>query len=252
MKTVVYQSYRTTDVPAWIETCLTSVRQWAGAQGFEYRFFGDEFLQFVPSWYREKADGRIPIVTDLARLLTARGFLEEGFERTIWLDADVLVFDPDHFGISVTNEFAFGEEVWVQPSASGGLRAYRNVHNAICVFARDNAMLDFYIHACKSILRRLEGGAPPQIVGPKLLSALHNMIGFELIGEVGMLSPLSLRDVANGGGPALDMLREKQSAPLCALNLCSSLAGTETDGVHITTELLEQACEHLICDSILN
>ncbi|MBT3360250.1 MAG: hypothetical protein HN403_11555 [Rhodospirillales bacterium] len=246
MRTVVYQSYRTSNVPAWIETCLTSVRQWAATQGFEYRFFGDEFLEMVPGWYREKADGRIPIVTDLARLLAARDFLVDGCERTIWLDADVLVFDPDHFTVSVTDEFAFGEEVWVQPSSSGGLRAYRNVHNAICIFVGGNAMLDFYIHACKSILCLLDGGAPPQIVGPKLLSALHNMIGFDLIGEVGMLSPLSLRDVANGGGPALDLMCEKQSKQLCAMNLCSSLAGTETDGVQITNELLDQACLSLL------
>ena len=245
MRTVVYQSYRTTSVPGWMETCLTSVREWAAAQGFEYRFFGDEFLETVPGWYREKANGRIPIVTDLARLLAARDFLAEGYERTIWLDADVLIFDPDHFNVSKTSEFAFGEEVWVQPSASGGLRVYRNVHNAICVFAHGNAMLDFYIHACQSILRKVEGGVPPQIVGPKLLSALHNMVGFDLIAEVGMLSPLCLRDVANGGGPALDLLHEQQTAPLRAANLCSSLVGSETDGVDITSELLERACARL-------
>ncbi|MBL6929708.1 MAG: hypothetical protein ISR44_11095 [Rhodospirillales bacterium] len=246
MRTIVYQSFRTTDVPAWIETCLSSVRGWTEAQGFEYRFFGDEFLDLVPGWYGEKAGGRIPIVTDLARLLAARVFLAGEFERTIWLDADVLIFDPDHFGISVTSGFAFGEEVWVQPSSTAGLRAYRNVHNAICVFCAGNPMLDFYIHACKTILRRVEGGVPPQIVGPKLLGALHNMIGFELIGEVGMLSPLTLLDVANGGGRALDLLREKQSARLRAVNLCSSLAGTETDGVTITNDLLEQAATRLL------
>ncbi|MBL6946795.1 MAG: hypothetical protein ISR47_09155 [Rhodospirillales bacterium] len=246
MKTIVYQSFRTTGVPAWMNTCMASVKEWAVGEGFDYRFLGDEIFDSVPGWYRDKAGGKIPIVTDLARLRLARVFIEEGYDRTIWLDADVLVFDPGNFTISVVEEFAFGEEVWVQPSKSGGLQAYRHVHNAICVFVSGNSMLDFYIHACESILGRVEGGVPSQLVGPKLLTALHNMIGFALIPEVGMLSPLTLRDVASGGGPALDLLRERQSAPLRAANLCSSLAGTEKDGVQVTQDLLDQACARLL------
>jgi hypothetical protein len=37
-RTVVYQSYRTRDVPAWIATCMHTVRAWAASRGFDYRF----------------------------------------------------------------------------------------------------------------------------------------------------------------------------------------------------------------------
>lgn len=247
MKTVVYQSYKPAGGPAWIGRCLDSVRGWAELRGFDYRFIGDEIFDLVPGWYREKAAGQIPIVTDLGRLLLAHDFLGQGYERTVWLDADALIFDPDGFRLSVTGEYAFGDEVWVQPGKTvGSLRAYRNVHNAISVFTAGNSFLDFYIHACQSVLERVTGGVPPQIVGPKLLSALHNIIGFKLISEVGMLSPLVVRDIAAGGGPALDLLRCRSRGPLRAVNLCTSLAGKTKDGVTLSDDLLGEVCECLL------
>jgi len=59
MRTVVYQSFRTENVPAWISRCLESVRLWAGAKGYDYRFIGDEIFDLAPGWYREKAKNRI-------------------------------------------------------------------------------------------------------------------------------------------------------------------------------------------------
>jgi hypothetical protein len=246
MKTLVYQSFRETNRPNWIDTCLQSVRAWTEAQGFDYRFFGDDFLDLVPDWYRQKADGRIPIVTDLARLLAAKEHLATGFERVIWLDADVLVFDADRLHIDVASEFAFGREVWVQKTAAGSLRAYRNVHNAVCVFVAGNSFLDFYIHACQSVLSRLDGGVPPQIVGPKLLTSLHNSIGFDLIDAVGMFSPLVVGDILAGGGPALDLMVKRSEGPICAANLCASLAGSIHDGMALDDAGMARACELLL------
>lgn len=250
MKTVVYQSYKSSGGPAWVRLCLESVRDWAASRGFDYRFVGDEILDRVPGWYRDKAVGQIPVVTDLGRLLLARDFLAEGYERTVWLDADVLIFDPRAFVLEVDEGCAFGEEVWVQPGKGGrGLRAYRNVHNAFSVFVAGNSFLDFYIDACQSVLRRVSGGVPPQIVGPKLLGALHNLVGFRLLPQVAMLSPLTARDVAAGGGPALDLMLRRSGGPLCAANLCTSLAGSTRDGVDLTDDLLATVCNRLSRDS---
>lgn len=44
MKTVVYQSYKTTGVPQWIERCMDTVKKWASKQGYDYRFYDDEVL----------------------------------------------------------------------------------------------------------------------------------------------------------------------------------------------------------------
>jgi len=246
MKTVVYQSYRTQNVPAWINTCLTSVQDWANGHQFDYRFYDDEIFERVPPWFLEKAGKHLQIATDLGRLLLARELLDEGYDRAVWLDADILVFDPAGFSIPITEEFAFGREIWVQPKTNGGIKVYRNVHNAVSVYCQNNSFLDFYIHSSLRILGRAEGRLVPQIIGTKFLTAQHNMISFPLLDEVGMASPRVVRDLATGSGPALDLLQKHLHASMRAINLCSSFAGDEIDGVALTEPLLEQACKTLL------
>jgi hypothetical protein len=45
MKALVLQSFRTVDVPAWLSSCMHSVRQWASHNQYDYRFIDDAFLQ---------------------------------------------------------------------------------------------------------------------------------------------------------------------------------------------------------------
>ena len=78
----------------------------------------------------------------------------------------------------------------------------------------------------------------PQIVGPKFLNAIQNMMGLPLIHEIGMASPLVVTDIAAGGGPALDMMMNAAQAPVCGLNMCASLAPV----------LVESACQRLLGD----
>ena len=86
---------------------------------------------------------------------------------------------------------------------------------------------------------------PPQFVGPKLLTTLHNVVGFPLNYSVGMASPLVLRDLANGNGPAWDMLMSARGEDLAALNLCASLMGSTVDGVVIIENLMADAMAQL-------
>ncbi len=221
---------------------MASARAWAERSGFDYRLYGDEILDAVPAWFRDKAAGRLSIVTDLGRLLLARRLLAEGYRRTIWLDADILVFRPAALGIEVEREYAFGREIWVQRDPRYRLKAYRNVHNAVAVFVAGNSFLDFYIHACESVFERVEAGVPAQVLGPKLLGALHNVLRLPLIEEVGALSPEVVRDFAAGGGPALELLRRRIPARLHAANLCHSLwqgSGEEALIDAVCTRLLE-------------
>ena len=93
MKTVVYQSYRTTGVAAWIAQSMESVRSWAEGLGFAYERIDDAFFAPVPGWYRDKVGGEIVRMSNLARLLAARRLLGE-HERVVWVDANVVVFNP--------------------------------------------------------------------------------------------------------------------------------------------------------------
>ena len=249
MKTLVYQSFRTSRVPGWVSTCLGSVENWAAGEGYAYRFFDDEIFGRVPSWVMEKAGEHLQIATDLGRLILAREMLAEGFDRVVWVDADILVFDPDGLNLAIDQEYAFGREVWVQPVTAGRIKAYKNVHNAISVFCQNNSFLEFYIHSCLNILRRANGALVPQIIGTKFLTALHNIIGFKLIDDVGMASPVVVHDIDNGGGEALELLRKKSPVPLCALNLCTSLAGGRVDDINLTDSLMESACKALLSSS---
>jgi len=245
-KTIVLQS-RAPEVASWVETCLGTVGEWAAARGFAYRLTGDELFDSVPKPLRQKAAGRGPVLADLGRLRAARESLAE-YERVIWLDSDVLVFDPG-FDIGADTGgagCAFGREIWVQEDRRGRLEVRPNVHNAVCLFERGTPVLDFLIFASEHIVGQIEGGFPDQIAGPKLLTALHNMIGFPLIHSCGMTSPLVLRDLACGDGPALELLIGESEAPLSAVNLCSSFVGKTWDGVTVDDGLIDAAASALL------
>src|SRR6476646_4338404 len=92
---------------------MRSTREWAAAKSFEYRFFDDAFFDFCPEWYRQRVERNILLMSDLARLLAARRLLEEGFERAIWVDADLLVFSPSAFEPWAGETFGFNTELWV-------------------------------------------------------------------------------------------------------------------------------------------
>lgn len=245
MRTLVFQSWRSGAGPAWVRTCLASVEAWAEARGHAHQLIGDELFDGLPRWYRDKTVGHPIIAADLARLLTARDLLASGdWDRVVWLDADVLVFDPDRLVLPPT-PYAFGREVWVQRDARGKLKAYRKVHNALCVFERGNPVLDFLAHATESLVGRYQEPLPPTVVGPRLLGHLHNLVQFPLAGSVGSLGPLVLRDVLAGGGEALALHRAQQDGPLCAANLCASMVADGHDEVRLDEGQMTEACRLL-------
>jgi len=237
MTWIVYQSYREYDVAPWLERCIASVRDWADAAGHDYRFYGDEIFRRLPDWYRNKCGPYPQIATDLGRLMLAKEMLAEGAEAVIWLDADVLVFEPAAMTIDLADGYAFGRERWVEADAKGSWRVRRNVHNAVCAFAPGNDMLDFYSHAALRIMRRVDRGVPPQIVGTKFLTAMHNMVGLPLTDAVAMASPPVVADLAAGSGQALEALRAELQAPAGAVNLCASLVGQDVSPDVVTSAM---------------
>ncbi len=64
MKTAVYQSYRTRDVPAWVNRCMQSVRAWADAQPFDYRFIDDRLGRYrrARRWVFDQCTHGLPFV----------------------------------------------------------------------------------------------------------------------------------------------------------------------------------------------
>jgi len=218
---------------------MASVREWAVLRGYDYRFVGDEIFDRVPDWYLAKIGDRKPIATDFARLVLCEEALDQGYDQVVWLDADVLVFD-DGLSLDVKGDCAFGQECWVQRGANGKWSVRHNLHNALSVFAAGGATLPFLRQTVSSIIQRADPQyIAPQMVGPKLLSALGSIAGFTGLPAVGALSPAVI-DVLVGLEPeqALQRLKDAAKGRAYAMNLCSSLISEEN-----ANALIARRCE---------
>jgi len=242
MKTIVYQSYRPTNVPGWIEICMQTVRSWAALNGFEYQFIDDSLFDYVPRWVREKSVGEICPQTDLARLIVAKKYLSQGYDHTIWVDADMVVFAPERLVVSPHTGFSFCHETWVKTDQQGKLVISHHINNSITSFAKHNPQLDFLIDACLRIahlkpkLTRLD-------LGTTLLSSLGNAIPIPLLTNVGMFSPGMMTDITSGTDLYLKAYATKMMAPLACANMCASLVGRSSGDVAGDNLLYEQVID---------
>ena len=225
--TLVIQSHRSPLPYDWLSICIESVSNWATTNGFDYRYYGDEIFDLVDAPIRQKIDHRAVILSDLSRLKALQLGLADGYQAVVWCDADFLIFKPQEFVLPPA-KFALGREHWVQQTDAGKLRVYRKVHNAFLMFRRGNHFLDFYCDAAESLVSRNQGQMPPQFIGPKLLTALHNIVGCPVMEQAGMFSPLVIRDLLAGFGAAVDLFRQHSEVLPTAANLSSSV--TEIEG----------------------
>ena len=242
-ETLVLQSHRDPLPSLWLATCIDSVRQWCGLHNFQYRFLHDELFDYIPAALPVKTKTQRVIATDLARIKALRSILDQGIECVIWCDADFLIFDPANFAVP-EESYALGREVWIQEDRNhpGNLVAHTKVHNAFLMFRQSNSFLDFYIDTAQRLLTKNDGPMPPQFIGPKLLTAIHNVVQCPVLETAAMLSPLVLRDIAVGDGPALNLFRQRSPEPAAAANLCCSLF----ERGEIKTETLDACISRLL------
>lgn len=205
----------------WLQACLDSVDQWAAAQGYRRELIGDALFDFLPADLAAKClpNHRL-IATDIARLRWCERALADGADAVLWLDADTQMLNR-HWQPPAHN-YAVGREVWVQPKGHGW-RSYKKVHNAALLFRRGNAFLPYYRHAAEQIVRAHQGRhMVPHLVGPKLLTALHNIAAHPVMEEAALLSPWVIQDWLTGNGPSLETFQRDSSAAPALLNLCQS------------------------------
>jgi hypothetical protein len=212
MRTLVYQSYRTHDVPAWIDACMAQTRAWALARGYDYRAIGDEIFDLGPDWFRARLAGRKLPLTDLGRLLLAKRFLEEDHDRVIWVDADVLIFDPDGFEVDPGEAgYVLCREVW-----SGGVKfapvdtVIKPMHrhnNCVMGFARANTFLPFYIDTALRIARHAQEFNDWSL-GPGMLTGLFQRLPVPSKDDVAMMIPFVLLRLLGRLGMGTDVLEQ--------------------------------------------
>ena len=206
---------------------MAGVAHWAENNSFEYACYGDEFFDALPAWYRQKLEGRGPILADLARLIHARSALQEGYEAVIWCDADTLIIDP-FWQPTTPSHSIFGHELWLQRGKSGRLEIRKQPHNAYLMFTATSPVLDFLIHTVESIIHRADPKhIAPQMVGPKLLKALNTFADFHLEHAAGAMSPLLLEALVSDDGEITSYFKAAQTSPPKLMNLCASLVGSD-------------------------
>jgi len=247
--TVVYQSFRTDNVPEWINTCLNSVRSWARRKGYDYRFYDDEIFEYVPEWYRQKVNNQIHLVTDLARLNIAQALLQEGYEHTIWVDADVLVFEPDKLEIPLEKPFAFCQEIYIGMNSKRQLTSRPGVNNAIMMMSQGNELLPFYIDCCKKLVKRASH-LPHTLVGTDFLTQLQQQQPIAHLHNVALFSPYIMHDLASPkpGNPALNMFCRDFQNPIYAANLCLTFNTSVLGRKMLPEEAYQKAIDALLAD----
>lgn len=240
MKTLVFQSLRPFEVPAWIERCVRSVEQWAAAQGYSYVRIGDELFDMVPDWFRAKSTASLLPATDLGRLQWCARFLREEWERVIWFDADVLVFNPA-LRIESNSPELCCREAWVKRKPSHPLRASKKINNSVMAYTRESAFLEFYIESCLRIVREEPGEIKRNALGPIFLTAIRHAAPLHTIEGVATFSPDLLQDLTEGRQNCIQLHARVWQGEVHAANLCSSVnTPDKADMMHrVVTLLLE-------------
>lgn len=242
--TVVLQSHQQPLPHAWLQSCLDSVRDWAQATGYRYRFIDDALFSVLTEVERRSCAAQPVVASDLARLRWCQRLLREGAERVVWCDADTLMLDGAELALPVSG-CAFGRELWLQGKPTAP-KLYRKIHNACMVFNQGDPVLDFYAYsAMRLITNHAASSAPaqtesphteapqitmvPQLAGPKFLTHLHNVVQFPVLEAAQVVSPLLafalLRKAPNqeaAGDQVLRCYRAAWRQPPAALNLCAS------------------------------
>lgn len=229
--TLVVQSHTDPLPHAWLKPCLQSVEQWAQEQGFDYRFIGDELFDGLSAQERNACGEQTVVASDLARLLSLKRALLEGYTQVVWCDADTFVIAPSRLTLTTClppdATFAVGREVWVQTQGRR-LRSFVKVHNAFLFVKHNNPFLDYYLYCARQMVTQYQRGdgqktVVPQLIGPKLLTALHNVSPLPVAEPFAVLAPeVIVEIIAQVSGPALSLFnRRSRSAPL-AVNLCAS------------------------------
>jgi len=232
--TIVLQSHNDRALGGWQGGCCASVEEWAHRQGFAYRCEGDELFDRVDPALRRRWLDQPVVLSDLARLEWLAAALDEGFDRVLWVDADVLVFRD--FALPASGD-RVGRECWIEWRGRR-LRSFRKVHNAWLQFERGSVFLPFYLDRARALLAHASPPVVPQFIGPKLLTAWHNIVPFGVEERVGMLSPAVMAEALDPGAgqaAARAALRAGHGEALCAVNLCASYEGREGECIAVTT-----------------
>ncbi len=224
----------------WVDRCLTSVAAWARSRGMEYRLIGDELFDRVPSdWRAAIGPEKLP-VTDYARLLWIEHLLGQGYERVIWMDADILFLDMDF--VPPPGDF-FCREMWVFRRPDHHIGRLDALNNCAMGFAAGSGLLAWYLDACA----KAPGPKPLHKLGlgPNLLKVRHRSSPMPCTDAIPTFSPLMIRAVMRGDLDLLKTYQREWAAPIAAVHLCSSLSNGQEGTDAAAKQILDATLDKL-------
>lgn len=208
-----------------MQRCMQTVRDWASGSGYDYEFVDDVLFDFMPARARNKTAPSLLPQTDMARLGLLRDRLTRHYQRAIWMDADVLIFDPSAFAIPDACGAMLCHEVWTSQNAQGELTHWRGINNSLMVFERGHPLLDFLRFATIQLYDHSDAATMPRTaLGTDLLTKLGRVVPLRLHAHVACLSPLLIRAAYRGDHPEwLRAHAAEHGQRFHAANLCRSL-----------------------------
>jgi hypothetical protein len=220
MKTLIIQSYRAHDVPEWIARCMASVRGWAKDQGFDYQLAGDDSFQLCGADYLAAVGDNVRSITNLSRLILVQQAHAAGYDRAVWLDADILVFAPDRLRIELSERYGFAREVWMVRDGDSNWRAEAGVNNSVFACMAGEPDLAWLIGTLRHIALHRQITTNYQ-VGGEVIKGLRASLAFQALEQFGMFSPDIVAALARGDAAPLHPQARFHGAPVYAANLCA-------------------------------
>ena len=220
MTTLIIQSYRTHDIPSWIARCLASVRAWSSAKAYDYLLTDDDAFALCGEEYLAKVGDNKRSITNLCRLELIRRALDDGYDRAIWMDADIFVFAAGQLDFATPDRISFPRETWLRPE-NGGTNVVLTLNNCVIVCPRGDPDLDLIIEATRHRARHHAVTHNFQ-VGVHLIRGLHRFLDFPLLSNVGMFSNYALGALAQNNKPLIEVQARYHGTPVYAANICAS------------------------------
>lgn len=199
-----------------MSSCLRSVRLWSDIHGYSYKLIGDEFFNHVPEWFVKKVNGQRHLVADLARLELANQYLQEGWDKVIWVDADVYIVNPKLFIPDINEPYLFCRELWMTLRDNQIVLSER-VNNSICVLSKNNDFLNFYRSTCMRIVKHASELTHTSI-GTRFLTNIKDAL--PLIQNAIVLSPMLLKAFYENNENLIVHYKKSFGDPIYAINLC--------------------------------
>lgn len=238
MKVLVYQSHAPR-VPVWISRCTATVRAWAERNDFSYRLLGDELFAGVPIEISLKAQSRLPMA-DLGRLLWAKRLLAE-WDCVIWIDADVLVFDPENLVVDLGAPYLLCRELLMKTDTGGKPRAFVGHNPSVLMLTREGShfltrwLTEIERHAARA------AGLGDADLGREILRRIVKRDRIHAIETVGHFNVAVLKELHGRRGPVLSAMMQANGAPFAAANLCGHYPLPAAVYTRIVDRLMEDA-----------